>query len=107
MKKWFVLAILLLAVPCFGADLTLKWDAVTGATGYKVYQSTDGGTTFTLVADVGNVLQRAITGVAEDRMVLYRVSAYNTVGEAIRYEAGAWFDFRKKPPANPGGAGIQ
>lgn len=107
MKKLFVLIALLIAVPCFAADITVKWDGAQGATGYKLYQSTDGGTTWTLVADVGNVLQRAVTGVAEDRMVFYRVGAYNATGETIRYEAGAWYDFRKKPPGNPSGAGIQ
>ena len=102
-----LLAVLCLSSLATAADVTLKWDPVTGATGYKVYQSVDNGTTWSAATDVGNVTQRVFTGVSETTMVLFRVGAYNATGDAVRFEAGAWYDFRKKPPGAPSGAGIQ
>ena len=112
MKKLLMCLLIVASVICLpvmtmAADVTLKWDPVTGATGYRVYQSLDNGTTWSASVDVGNVTQRVFTGVSETAMVLFRVSAYNAVGEAVRFEAGAWYDFRKKPPGSPSGAGIQ
>lgn len=69
----------------WGADVSLKWDPVFGATGYKVFSSGDGGTTWATGLDVGNVTTRLITSVAEDRMVLFKVSAYNAVGEVVSH----------------------
>lgn len=91
----------------YAADLTLRWDASADATGYKIYQSTDSGATWDAGTDVGNVTEYTITGVPDSGLVLFRVAAYNSQGEAVRLEAGAWYNGDWKPPKAAGGLGIQ
>ena len=91
----------------YAADISLKWDASSGATGYKIYKSEDGGTTWNAGVDVGNVVTYTYTGVVETALILFRVSAYSQAGEAIRLWSGAWYDHRKLPVQTPSGAGIQ
>ena len=100
MKKLFLILamVLLLPVLCFSADLNLKWEASQGATGYKLYMSTDMGTTWQAPQDVGNVLTYTYVGVPDNVLVLFRVSAYNAVGEIITTDRGAWYDGRKTLP---------
>ncbi len=109
MKRLLVgfLIVLATAVNVQAADITLKWDAVTGATGYKIYTSTDGGTTFGPALDVGSVTTRIMTGQADNVLILYKVSAYNASAETVSHWQGAWYDGRKKPPGVTGGLGIQ
>jgi len=91
----------------YAADVTLRWDASQGdATGYKVYQSIDGGVTWDAGTDVGNVTQTIMTSVAEDSLILFRISAYNTATESIRGHSGAWYDHRILLDS-PSGAGIE
>ena len=97
---------LILTTPVLAADINLRWDPSDGATGYKIYKSLDLGTTWSTGVDVGNITLYKITGVEENTLILFRVSAYNQTGEAIRTEYGAWYDHRKKPPLNPTGLGI-
>ena len=91
----------------FAADVNLKWDAVDGATGYNIYKSLDNGVTWDAGTDIGAGTTYAYTNVEETGLVLFRVSAYNVTGEAIRYWSGAWYDKTKMPPDDPGGAGIE
>ena len=102
-----VFTLLLFATFSSAADITLAWDPVVGATGYKLYASYDVGATWILFDDAGNVTERAITGVPEDVLVLFRASAYNTNGETVRVEAGVWYDHRLLPLSAPSGTGIQ
>jgi len=101
-----VLVVVLLPMVAFATDVDLKWDASTGATGYKVYKSEDMGVTWGTPIDVGNLLVYKYLGVIETKMVLFRVSAYNTTGESIRFWSGAWYDHRLKPIGAPAGLGI-
>jgi len=57
--------------------LRISWDAVTGATGYNLYRSIDGGNSFTMVAQTANdYYDDAVTlPVWELRIYHYRVSA--------------------------------
>ena len=98
---------LLLVSVSYAGDVNLKWDVATGVTGYKVYMSTDAGATWLAPKDVGLVLTYIYTGVVEDRLVLFKVSAYNAVGESITHWAGAWYDGRKKPPQFAVNLGVQ
>jgi len=91
----------------FAAEVTLVWDPSEGAIGYKIQKSIDLGATWSTPIDVGNVTMYKFTGVEENTLVLFRVSAYNQIGEAIRTEAGAWYDHRKKPPIQPLGLGVK
>jgi len=101
------LIFLLFNLPAFGADVVLKWDASTGATGYKIHKSIDQGVTWSTAIDVGNVTTYTYTSVEENTLVLFRASAYNAVGESVRTWSGAWYDHRNKPLPAPSGTGIQ
>lgn len=92
---------------CFSANVTLEWNPSSGATGYKIYKSTDLGVTWSTPVDVGNVLTYTYLNVEENTLILFRASAYNASGESIRSWSGAWFDNRKKPVDPPSGQGIQ
>jgi hypothetical protein len=110
MKKISAICALLLfvfVIPAWAVDFTVRWDPVLGATGYKIYVSNDLGVTWAAGIDVGNVTQKLLTGMAEDRIVFTKASAYNAAGETVAHWMGAWYDFRKKPLTNPGGTGIQ
>ena len=89
------------------ADVTLSWDASTGATGYKLYKSLDIGKTWDTGVDVGNVTTFEYKDVEETGLVLFRASAYNTQGEAINYWAGCWYNHKWRPPESTGGLGIK
>jgi hypothetical protein len=102
-----VLFFLIMVSPGFAADVTLKWDASAGATGYKIQKSVDLGVTWSAAVDVGNVTTYTYSSVEENVLVIFRASAYNAVGESIRTWSGAWFDSRKKPVSAPSGQGIQ
>lgn len=102
-----VVLIVLFASISLAADVALKWDPSTGATGYKIQKSVDLGVTWTTAIDVGNVTTYVYTNVEENILVIFRASAYNAAGESVRTWSGAWFDSRKKPVAAPSGQGVQ
>jgi len=109
-KLWFVtvmLMVMLFAGFAFAAEVNLTWDTSPGATGYKLYMSTDSGQTWTGEMDVAKVITYAYPSVPDSGLVLFRVSAYNSVGESIRYWSGAWYCGDWKPVESPGGAGIE
>lgn len=109
MKRFILLVLIYLIMPAlvFAVDVDLKWDASIGATGYKVYKSEDIGVTWGTPIDVGNVLVYKYLSVIETKMVLFRVSAYNTVGESIRSWSGAFYNYLWKTTSPPTGTGIQ
>lgn len=111
MKKLIVLLITLLclftALPAMAADCTLFWASQADATGFRVYRSVDMGVSWTMVQEVGNVTQVALTGQPDTGIVLYRIAAINVAGETIRRNAGQylWKD-APAPPVAPAGTGI-
>ena len=109
MKKLFgiLFMILLFAGMAQAADITLKWDAQTDATGFKIYRSLDSGVTWEVVQTVGAVTQVTLNGQPDTGLVMFRAAATNASGEEIRYEAGVWYNGSWKPPADPTGTGIQ
>jgi hypothetical protein len=62
--------------------VSLTWtDNATNETGYKIYRSSDGGTTWTLVGQVGaNATSFTDTSVVRKKTYKYRVQAYNDIG---------------------------
>jgi hypothetical protein len=66
------------ATPTLGSKtattVTINWTATAHATGYNVYK---GGV---LVADVGNVLTKQVTGLTTATAYSFTVKAYNAVG---------------------------
>jgi len=109
MKRLFLAAILIMAMATttMAADVDLSWDASNDATGYKVYQSADLGATWSVGFDVGNVTTYLMTGVADTGIILFRVSAYNANGEAVRYDAGVFYCGDCEPPPSPSGIGVR
>lgn len=107
MKRTILLFCLVLAF-CSSAsadDVTLSWDAATGATGYNLYMSLDGGATWEM-RDIGNATSYVWTGVPNDQEVRWKIGAYNTIGEAVNEWATVNYDATKKPPAAPVGLGV-
>ena len=88
------------------ADVALQWEPVAEATGYKLYLSEDMGSTWDTPIDVGNVTTTVYPNVPEDKMVLFRVGAYNTNGETVRTWSGAWYNKLWQPPTDTKGLGI-
>ena len=112
MKKilFFVLVAAFLlggGVAGFAADVTLSWDQVAGADGYKLYMSTDGRQTWgpQFGVDVGDVTQYTWVGVPEDGIDYFRASSYQMT-ETARLNAGAWFD-GTQPVSGAPGVGVQ
>jgi hypothetical protein len=107
MKTLLTAILICIASTCSAADVKLSWDPSDGAVGYKIYMSTDQGQTWTAGIDVGAVVTYQYTGVQDAGLTLFRVSAYNGQGEAVRYNAGAWYCGDWKPPAVPTGVGVE
>lgn len=109
MKKIVILIIvfMLVATSALAADVHLRWDATQGATGYKIYMSTDGRQTWDAGVDVGNVTEKIFTGVPETGSVDFKIGAYNPGSEMVADWRGAWYDHTKIPPGYAGGLGIQ
>jgi hypothetical protein len=109
MKRFLlVLAMVLMASWAFAADVNLKWDAVTGATGYKIYMSLDNCATWLAPKDVGNVITYTYVGVSDTVLVHFKVSAYKAGGvETVTNFMGAWWDTRLMPLGTPVSLGIK
>jgi len=105
MKKLIFALILLCASSAWGADVKLDWDEVPGATGYKIQMSTDMGVTWLTPVDCGMTKPYIYTNVPEDRLIMFRVSAYNAVKNALNDYGGVWYDHRMKL-ANPTGVSV-
>ena len=60
--------------------VNLSWNAVTGATGYKVKRGTSSGN-YSWTMDVGNVTSYQVTGLTNGQTYYFVASAYNTSGE--------------------------
>lgn len=93
---FIIFAVLFWFTPSKAADVTLDWDAVPGATGYKIQMSTDMGVTWSAPVDAGTTKPYVYVNVPEDRLIMFRASAYNTAAEAINKYAGVWYDHRQK-----------
>lgn len=107
----FILAVtgmlVLISFPAHAADVKLAWDPSDNASGYRIYMSTDQGKTWDMGTDAGDVVQYNYPNVPDTGLILFRVSAYNSSNEVIRYEAGVWYCADWVPPTQPSGIGIE
>lgn len=114
MKALFgVIAFFLMIGMAWSADVNLKWEASAEATGYKIYKSTgfsivDSQLVFTWDAgiDVNNVTEYTYVGVQETQFVIFKVSAYNAIGETINEWSGAFYNKLWMPPLSAQGLGV-
>ena len=86
------------------AELTLAWDPVAGAETYRLYQSTDSGETWATVVSVAAPTTQVIISVADDRVILLRISAIDARGESMRWEYGVFYHggWRRTSPSGMG-----
>ncbi|MBI5300479.1 MAG: hypothetical protein HY877_09365 [Deltaproteobacteria bacterium] len=56
------------------AQVVLSWSAVSGATGYKIYQSLSSGGTYSLVATVGAVTTSTVTGLTNGVQYYFKLA---------------------------------
>lgn len=96
------------------SDVPVEWRQSAGADGYKIETSVDLGATwteiqnltFTTFTEGTRDLAGATITVADNVLVLVRVAAYNSVGEAWKLESGAWYNSAWKPLVAPTGLGA-
>lgn len=103
-------AIAFFATNARAADVTLQFDPVSGATGYKIEQGTCTNVLWSgSLLDIGDVTVFTYPDVSEIDFVLFRIGAYNDSQpeSSWRTYSGAWYDERLKPLADPSGTGIQ
>ena len=72
------------ACPSFAGTLGLRWNAATGAAGYRVYYGNAPGT-YTSSIDVRNVLSTSITGLSDCAPTYLAVKSYNFSGESATF----------------------
>jgi SH3-like domain-containing protein len=63
---------------------TLRWNAVSGATGYRVYWSSSSSGTFVRVADTTTSPTMNISNMAPSSNNFFRVTAFNSTGESVQ-----------------------
>lgn len=84
----------------YAESMNLSWDPSAGATGYRIEQSSDSGTTWTVIYD-GNstVCSVDLTGI--DSLTFWRVVSYNDQFNAFRSESGWWYNPNWVMPDKP------
>ena len=107
MKRLIFILALFFALPAFAGEVTLRWDAnpEPDVMGYRVYQSDDLGQTWQRVADTNST--SATLTVPDDKMILFKVSAYDGTYETVRNESGVWYNGSWNPPAKPKEVGVR
>jgi hypothetical protein len=85
-----LVAALAAAAPASAGDVGLRWNASSGATGYKVHYGTSSGSPVQTV-DVGSTTQTVLHGLADCTTLYFTVSAYNNAGESgVSNEVSSW-----------------
>ena len=109
-RHWPMQLIVITAVVLVGwllshaATVNLVWDPVTGATTYRIYSSADQGATWAQVIEVATPTAQVTA--PDAGLILYRASAVNSQGEAVRMEFGAWYNGTWLPIPPPAGLRV-
>lgn len=102
-----MMVLVLIPVLSFGATVPIKWDASSGATGYRIEQCLADPAVgpWTLLKDVpgGTVLNTTVT-LPDTGTVHLRIAPYNANGPLPRTNAGVWFNNTLSLPGQ--GAGF-
>jgi hypothetical protein len=71
--------------------ISLKWNPVPGASGYRIYYGTESGT-YTDAVDVGAKAQGTVSGLTDCTTYYVAVKAYNAAGESTEFsnEIAGW-----------------
>lgn len=74
-----------------GGNIEVGWDAVSGASGYRVYLGTQSGN-YTASIDVGPATQTSLSALADCKTYYVAVKAYNQAGESQSFsnEVTGW-----------------
>ncbi|MDR6879367.1 OmpL47-type beta-barrel domain-containing protein [Bacillus sp. 3255] len=86
------------------SKINLSWTAAAKATGYRVYRSSAGENTFTIVYD-GAALSYSDTGLTPNTTYHYQITAYNAIGESAAASAQA-VTYRYDAPGSFAAASI-
>lgn len=87
----------------FAATISLSCSPVLGATSYVFYQSTDLGTTWTKLTEQPTCQWTGT--VAEDTLLLFKVSGKTATAETFTNDRGAWYSY--KLSLNPGNLSVK
>lgn len=81
--KTIALLLILLSVPalCFAGSVTLQWNGVDEATGYKIYYGIETGK-YTATVDAGNVTGLTIPNLKAGVKYYFVATAYNDLIES-------------------------
>lgn len=102
MKRVFVfLPFFFFASTASAADIQFSWNPSKGAKGYKIQMSTDRGASWDQEKDAGEATEFVWKGAPDRGLLLFRVSAYNEMGEAVRGESGTWYNGDWLTPEKP------
>ncbi len=95
----------------WAADVTLKWDmpkTTAPFSGFRIYQSDDGGKTWAFLREVNATARTCkLIDVADDHLIMWRVSAFNHKQEAVRTDSGAWYNGLWVIPPKPKSTGAE
>jgi hypothetical protein len=82
---------LLLAGTASAGAISLRWDALSGVTGYRVHYGTSPGS-YTSVRDVGSATSTTLTNLSNCTNYYIAVKGYNSQGESATYsnEVAGW-----------------
>ncbi|QYR23563.1 fibronectin type III domain-containing protein [Paenibacillus sp. sptzw28] len=86
------------------STINLNWAAAAKATGYRVYRSSDAGSTFTKVYD-GAAISYQDTGLTPNTVYNYKITAYNAYGESAAASVQA-ATYQYDAPANFAAASV-
>jgi hypothetical protein len=81
MRRWMILAFLLVPWVAQAATIQLAWDAAPGATGYKVYYGT-ATQIYTTVVNTGQGTTASISGLNKNRRYYFAATAVYPNGES-------------------------
>lgn len=88
-------------------SLTINWNSVEGATGYRIFRSTSSSGTYASVTTVTSGTSYINSGLATGTTYYYKILAYRTEGTVTTNSAYSAVKYAKVVPAAPGGISAQ